>query len=585
LNTIVKIQANKWSMVVLLIWLGFSACAGHPEPHEIEPDTGQSSLDFWLEKSLTPYLLQQFDQHPRFRGQPVLLVRMQGENVMPHIDDLTEQIRQKITDALLKRPGLDLAWRPSFKPWKHYQSLEDVSCGDYNEVRYYVGLDIGLSGESRELYVKVRALNLAEQKWVSGFGKNWQATPTRNQLEALTREHPDEYLRGLRPLPFSDRQPDMLAAYLARNLSCLLRQGQADDLVVHVDSPGPGTPDMFKTTLQLLGKYLARFSEVEVTDDPNQANVTVVSAIHSIDRNLHQIWISARQRQGEKYLPGAETEAYVMTNPPRDILTAGMNRVIPPETLAPFHNVSTKSGIIGSFDLLTPLDQKFCATEKPWRSGIQRLYPQESLPAGSCVAVEMDITTPAYVFLVGQDARGELTRIFPSSCPALAKIDARLQPGELFQFPSLSDPQAGVLELGGSPGIERIYAIAVTTPELAATFAGRIEEIQGLCRPGRKFPAMLPANSLQHPRERIQHWQNYLERLSKKYPGQLGWREFSFRHIAVRGRVTEVFEVGSRNAEVGRTKRATRNTQPVTWHTQHVTRHTQPVTRHTQLEP
>ena len=118
-----KVQTKIWPAVVLLIWLGLSACAGQPQLHEIDPDTGQSSLDFWLEKTLIPYLLQQFDQHPRFRGQPVLLVRMQGENVTPHIDDLTAQIRQKITDALLKRPGLDLAWRPAFQPWKHYQGI------------------------------------------------------------------------------------------------------------------------------------------------------------------------------------------------------------------------------------------------------------------------------------------------------------------------------------------------------------------------------------------------------------------------------------------------------------------------------
>jgi hypothetical protein len=517
-------------MVVLLIWLGLSACAGPPKPRENDPAAGQPSLNFWLEKSLIPYLLQQFDQHPRFRGQPVLLVRIQGENVMPHIDDLTEQIRQKITDALLKRPGLDLAWRPSIQPWKHHQSLEDIACGDYSAVRYYVGIDIGLSRENRDLYVKVRALNLAEQKWVSGFGKNWQGTPTRKQLEALAREHPDEYLRGLRPLPFTDRQPDMLAAYLARNLSCLLRQGEADDLVVHVANPAPGVPHMFKTTLELVGRYLTRFREVEVTDDPNQANVIVVSAIHAIDQNLHQVWISARQRQGEKYLPGAETEAYVMINAQRDTLIAGVNQVKPSEPLASFHNVSTKSEIIGSFDLLTPFDQRLCATRNPWRFGVQHVTPHQSLLAGSCVAVEMDMTTPAYVFLVGQDAMGELTRIFPSSCPAPATRAARLQPGELFQFPSLSDPQAGVLELGGSPGTERIYAIAVTTPELADAFADRIEAIQSLCRPGRKFPGMLPANSLQHPRERIQHWQNYLAQLSKKYPGQLEWREFRFRH-------------------------------------------------------
>jgi hypothetical protein len=152
------------------------------------------------------------------------------------------------------------------------------------------------------------------------------------------------------------------------------------------------------------------------------------------------------------------------------------------------------------------------------------------------MAIEMEVTTPAYIFLVGQDAAGELTRILPSNCPALSNRAARLQPGELFQFPSLSDPRAGVLELDGSPGTERIYAIAVTTPELAGRFADRIAEFQSLCRSGRKFPGTLPANSLPHPQpqERIRRWQRYLHQLSNANSGQLQWRELSFRHVAFR---------------------------------------------------
>jgi hypothetical protein len=459
---------------------------------------------------------------------------MQGEDVRPRIDDLTDQIRHKIHDALLKKSGLNLAWRPAIQPWQHHQRLEDLTCHDYQTVRYYIGIDTGLSPLQRKLYVKVRALNLGENKWVSGFGKSWTGMPSRDQLQALTREHPDEYLRGLRPLPFTDRQPDMLAAYLARNLSCLLRLGETDDLVVHVPPPAPHTPPMIKTALGLVGRYLARFREVDVTDDPKQANVTVVSAVHSIDRDLHQVWISARQRQKDIYLPGAETEAYVMIQSQKETLIADLDQVKPSNPPAPFQNIAIQTPIIGSFDLLAPLNHQLCTSMNPWRSGIRRLYPRETLLTGSCLAVEMAVTTPAYVFLVGEDATGELTRLLPSNCPALSNSAVRLQPGQSFQFPSLSDPRAGVLELDGSPGIEKIYAIAVTTPELADRFADQIAAFRGLCRPGREFPDMRPANRPPHPSARSQGWQNHLKQLSLANSGQLEWREFSFRHVAVR---------------------------------------------------
>ena len=285
-------------VVLLAAWIALTACVG--THHALQDDSGfsQRSLESWLDNTLIPYLIQQFDRHPRFRSEQVLLVRMQGENVSPHIDELTEQIRQKITDAMLTKPGIELAWRPSSQTWQHHQSLDEISCGEYNDVHYYVGIDAGLARAGRQLYVKVRALNLAENKWVSGFGRSWQGNPTAEQVEALGRVHADEYLRGLRPLPFSNQQPDMLAAYLARNLSCLLKQGEADALVVHVAKPDMNGPNTFITALDLVGRYLARFREVEVTDDPTQANVTIVAAIHSIDPKLHQVWVSARQRQG-----------------------------------------------------------------------------------------------------------------------------------------------------------------------------------------------------------------------------------------------------------------------------------------------
>ena len=263
-----KIREILLPLAVLLGLLAFTACAGNQVGRSVEPPVDERSLDNWLEGTLIPYLVQQFGQHPRFKGQPILLVRIRGDNVQPRIDELTDHIREKIFDALVKEPGLDLYWRPASPPHKHHRSLAEISCGDYPKIHYYIGIDCRLTKVNQNLLVKVRALNLAEDKWVSGFGRSWEGKPTPGQLAALKSEHPDEYLRGLRPLPFSSRQPDLLAVYLAHNLSCLLQQGEADDLVVYMEGTSTNRPDFFQTTLKLVGNYLARFSEVTVTDDP-----------------------------------------------------------------------------------------------------------------------------------------------------------------------------------------------------------------------------------------------------------------------------------------------------------------------------
>jgi hypothetical protein len=277
-----------------------------------------------------------------------------------------------------------------------------------------------------------------------------------------------------------------------------------------------------------VGKYLARFREVEVTDDPTQANVTVVTEIHAIHQNLRQVWVAARGRQGAKYLPGAETEAYVLIEAQKQTAVDGTYPQ-PPKPKRPLQQVSTPS-LISSFGLLMPLDPAFCATDTPWINGIRRVQSREHLLSGGCLAVEISLSKAAHVFLVGRSADGELTELFPSECPAFKKIDALLRPGKLLRFPSLSDPGQGILELDDSPGMEKVYAIAITEKDLANRFAYRLAEHRGLCRPAKSIVSMLPVGTPISSDGRIQHWQKYLNHLSNRNPEMVEWREILFWH-------------------------------------------------------
>ena len=137
---------------------------------------------------------------------------------------------------------------------------------------------------------------------------------------------------------------------------------------------------------------------------------------------------------------------------------------------------------------------------------------------------------PAFVFLVNQDPAGELTRLFPSECWGMSNNDNLLHPGKRFQFPSPTNSEAGVLELGGPTGLERVYAIVITGPNLADSFASRLDKVQGLCRPGHKFPNNFLSGHNGSPHDRIQHWQNYLNRLAMNNPRLIQWREIRFWH-------------------------------------------------------
>jgi hypothetical protein len=515
---------------MLLVTGGLAACAGNQARHGSAPGSGESALDNWLDETLIPYLVQQLGKHPRFKDQPILLVRMHKDKVETNIDGLTDHIREKIVDALLRKPGLDLYWQPATRPLKHHRSLADISCGDTRKINYYIGIDARLINHEQQLSVKVRALNVTENKWVSGFGRSWQGRPTAYQMTALKREHPDEHLRGLRPLPFTSRQPDLLAVYLARNLSCLFRQGDADELVVYVENTSPNTPDFLQTTLRLVGKYLGRFREVTVTDDPNEANVTLVAALHPIDNNMHQIWVSARERRAKKYLPGAQTEAYVVIESQNQQLVAETRPEPLREPVADLSPVRQSPQLISAFNLITPVDQRICATDTPWRAGTRRLNSDDHLTTGSCLGVEMRLSSPAHIFIVAQDTAGNLTRMFPSSCPDFHNIDRYILPTRPFQFPPAGGPGAGVLELEGLPGMERLYAIAITSGGVADRFGYQLGELQGLCQSGSSFPEKISAGDSRQPGERIYLWRRYISQFAARYPEKVHWREFRFWH-------------------------------------------------------
>ena len=75
-----------------------SACSHNP-PRGAQP--GHSSLQHWVDTQLSDYVATQFSQHPRFRGEPVIIVRLEGDDIQPDIDGLTRGLRDQVMDLSL----------------------------------------------------------------------------------------------------------------------------------------------------------------------------------------------------------------------------------------------------------------------------------------------------------------------------------------------------------------------------------------------------------------------------------------------------------------------------------------------------
>ncbi len=552
-----------------LIWLFgasmalLSACAAHLEPLMGDRRT---ELDQWVEDELVPYTVNELSSHPKFKGEPFLIVSMRGDTADASIDDLTKNIRRRMVDALLTTPGVELVWPAAYRPWQHFGEMADLPCGEFQRERYYIGLDVELSPFDDTLQVSVRALDLVENNWVAGFHHSWRGKPSEAQRDALSRRHPDENLRGLRASPFEDTEPDLLAAYFAQNLRCHLRHAAgAEETVIYAEQEAHGGHPFLARALGLVPNYLSRFRETRITDDPAQATVSLASEVHVIHDDLHQVWVGVRDSRSGRYLPGSETEAYVRLDaaavsgqdgaPARPIQSASETWTSP--GLSPIQDAATSSGgawmkelgrptppltggygvrpvsgasphtiasaadaasSIGSFRLMTRKRGIRCEADPTSGTDSTVVQLKDQLTDGTCGALEVAFRRPARMFLLEQSSSGRINWISPEPCRGGDEMGTPVKQGEVFRY-RLSD-RLGQLPLSGGSLDTWMYVIAVAD-------SGEQETRRTMTRLVAGEPLGLCAYTRSH-RLSPDGWQRHLDALKTESGGKLEWRAIHF---------------------------------------------------------
>jgi len=302
--------SGRHTNIALLVLLLAAGCSQQPLRSGYSTE---SSRQDWVDTELAPYISQQLGQHPRFKGEPVIIVRLDGDDIQPDIDGLTRSIRDRLMDSLLKTPGVNVPWQPQKPQAQHHRRQDQVQCGRIREASYYIGIEIARTATS-QFRVSVRALDVRAGEWVSGLSHNWTGNLTGSELRALQVRRTDESLRGLRVLPFSAGQPDLAATYLANNLSCLLRQQDAEDLKIKVDKITSDQPQL-RTLLGLIGNNLSRYREVQITDASRQANFVLRGETHRIKPDLYQVWVILHPKDSGVHLAGMDTATYIRIAP------------------------------------------------------------------------------------------------------------------------------------------------------------------------------------------------------------------------------------------------------------------------------
>ena len=473
--------------------------------HSIVIGANRKQLEPWLNDELLPFLEDRLGRHPRLKGQPFEVVGTNENNALGKMDGLTADIVRKIVDRLQSVPDANLVKHLPIKPWGDQGKSIYLACDSQAEATVQVIIEVDNSLGSGEVRVAVQAIDLVENNWVRGFKKIWTGQLTSREKRLMSKQIVDRKLLGSRALPFRSNQPDLLASFLAENLSCLLMRTGETNLKIFVRKPTENLPEFLQTAYGLLGHYLARFREIEITKNKHIANVKLTWNIYAIDLKLLQISLLLQSFDTLIRIPGVGTEAYIHS----DSVTS---------------QLPTKQRLIASFNLITPRQRNPCQHHDPWIKGFTGLTEASRLPSKGCFALRLKAIDTAKLYLIGQTDDNQLTRLFPDSCDVLS-LNHSLSRGAIRKNQSIHAPlwdngKRGFFQLDQRPGIERIYAIAVSDPATEAKLKLRVGRIGELCSV-QKYKRM----------RQSQGFRAELKVLSDESHGGMEWMERSFIHI------------------------------------------------------
>ena len=179
-------------------------------------ESREKDLDRWLDRDLIPYVQQQLQTHPRFRGETVMFVVLRDNAPASASNALALSMRDRVLDAAVATPGVSIGWQQGRSGNSPGSQPQDCR---HDDVHYYVGIELTQNLDS-SYSVEVRALDLEDRNWVTGFGKDWRGRLSTTQRQAMRQPRIDRTFLGGRDVPFTLAQTDLLAAQDSLCASC-----------------------------------------------------------------------------------------------------------------------------------------------------------------------------------------------------------------------------------------------------------------------------------------------------------------------------------------------------------------------------
>ena len=476
---------RRFPLTLLLLLLALPAAAA-----------SEKNLDDWIERELIPGMREQLVEHPRFKGETVIFVVFKDNAPAPVGSELALALRDRLLEAALHTPGVVLGWQQGRAVTTGTRQTADCT---RDNVHYYIGIELAKRMDGA-YSASIRALDLEDRSWVTGFGGTWRGRLTPLQLQAARNVQADDTFLGTRDVPFSAVQSDLLARHLAHKMTCALSRATSGNYVVAA-TQSETTPDTLQGTAELVANNLANHVTLEFAADDTNSNSKLSGKAHHIDGSLYQYWLTITPKDPDGELSPLSASAYVSLPGTDDpIVKPG-----PPLTAAfpmPDNRADT---------LLGPLR-------------VQKA--QDTRRCRDCSVLATDANADAIVFLLQHQPNYGLVRLADSACRrrTAAHVVTTGSPLEL-PIPYLPIGSSDTRETKQwllSPAAETYYAVAVADTRAARRFANHLDKLPLRCadkiRPGLK-------------NQSLQRWLEDFAALAARNAGQFDWRAIEVRDL------------------------------------------------------
>lgn len=473
------------------------------------PATAQSrekSLDRWVERDLIPFVQQQLLVHPRFKGETVVFVVLKDSLPAPVSNALALSLRDRVLEAAVDTTGVSIGWQQG------RGTGSGAPAGDCsrNRVHYYIGLELTQNLDS-SYSVGVRALDLEDRAWVTGFGRSWRGKLNAVQRQAMRQPRVDQTFLGGRDVPFTMAQTDLLAAHLAQELGCLLLQGREQDYIVAADAK-PAGDDELAGAVELVSNNLANIEALQLTSDTDEVNADLRGKAHLIDGNLYQYWVTITPKDATGGLAALSTSAYIelpwQDEPAAPQAAAAAQGIAPEKRLVPAARPATisipnagKDALLGPISIVDQSSREFSVLRSNARGD-------------------------AIVFFLAHQANYGLVRLSGSTCrDRTTVLIARSNETLSFPIPSIDARNRNVTETHEwfvEPDVDTYYALAITNSKFARQIANHIDRLPLRCK-GSFRPGLSG--------EELRRWLEELATMMARTASSVDWRGVRVRNV------------------------------------------------------